>query len=567
MRQRAIVLGVLAAGGAAGIYSLAVARGTPAYSFAGTSPAGDAALLAAGFALVASGAAFGAWRPGSLAGPLLAAAGFAWFLPEWNNPGAGSALAFTTGLCLSATCAPLVAHAALAYPGGTLFRRIERGTIAASYAGGVLVLGIVPALFSNPAAAGCNDCPRNLVLVAGRDGLARDVTRVGVYAGLAWASALAALMLAALFRATTARQPVLAAGAVYSALVAATFAASLDRSFLSTGTLERRLWLGEAAALVGVACAVGWGRLRLRRARAAVARLVVELAHSPPPGGLRRLLATIVGDPELLLAYPLAHSTGLVDAEGRPVDPSARPARTSLVRNGRSVAVLLHARDLLDDEQLVDEVAAAASLALENERLQAEVRARVEELRASRARIVAAGDLERKRLERNLHDGAQQRLVALSLSLRLLRSQLPSDALRQAETELDEAILELRELAHGIFPAVLADAGLAVAVDALAEEGHVGIVVGPLPQGRFPPAIETAAYTVVAEAARTASGDIAVRGEERRGTLVVEVETDGDRGLDVVALEDRLGALEGRLAVEERTNGRVTIRAELPCAS
>jgi signal transduction histidine kinase len=557
MRQRAIVLGVLAAGVAVGVYSLRVARGTPAYSLAGTSAAGDAALLAAGLALVACAA----WRP------LLVAAGFAWFLPEWNNPGVGSALAFTIGLCLYAACGPLVAHAVIAHPGGAVPGRIARAAVAAAYAGGVLVLGVIPALFTDPVAAeGCNACPRNLVLVAGRAGFADDVTRAGVYAGLVWALALAGVSAAALVRSTSTRRPVLAAGAVYLGLVAATFAASLDRGFLSYGTLEHRLWLGEAAALVGVAGAVAWGRLRVRRARSAVARLVVELAESPPPGGLRGVLATIVGDPELVLAYPLAQG-GLVDGDGRRVDPAARPARTSLIRDGRPVAVLLHAPGVIDDAQLVDEIAAAASLALENERLQAEVRARVEELRASRARIVAAGDLERKRLERNLHDGAQQRLVALSLSLRLLRSRLPSPALRRAEAELDGAIVELRELAHGIFPAVLADAGLAVAVDALAEEGQIRIGVGPLPERRFAPAIETAAYTVVAEAARTARREIAVRGEEREGTLVVEVETDGDGALDVLALEDRLGALDGRLAVEHRGNGRVTIRAELPCAS
>jgi signal transduction histidine kinase len=219
-------------------------------------------------------------------------------------------------------------------------------------------------------------------------------------------------------------------------------------------------------------------------------------------------------------------------------------------------------------------VTAAARLALENERLQAEVRARLEELRASRARIVEASDAERKRLERDLHDGAQQRLVGLSLALRLLRSQLPAQAepetlarLDEAEAELREAIAELRDLAHGIFPAVLADEGLAAAVEALTEEARVPIRLRGLPGARFEPLVETAAYTVVAEAERAATRGLAVRAEQSADCLVVEVEADGvGDGLDLVGLEDRVGALEGRLAVE-REGGRVTIRAELPCAS
>ena len=366
----------------------------------------------------------------------------------------------------------------------------------------------------------------------------------------------------------------LLAGSAYLGLVAATFGNSLGRGFLEPGALDRRLWFGEAAALAAVVAGAGWGVARARRARTDVARLVVELAQSPPSGGLQTALAGIVGDPALVLAYPLDGSERLVDAHGRPVEPPPEAERTTLVRDGTPVAVLAHAPGLLDDEQLVDDVTAASRLALENERLQADVRARLEELRGSRARIVAAGDAERKRLERDLHDGAQQRLVALSLSLRLLRSQLrhadPETVswLDAAESELDAAIAELRELAHGIFPAVLADGGLAVAVQALAEEGQVPIRIGDLPKGRFPPAVETAAYTVVAEAARIATRGLAVHGEQRGDALVVEVEMhDDDGALDRGALEDRIGALDGRLGIEHGEAGRVTILAELPCAS
>jgi signal transduction histidine kinase len=304
-----------------------------------------------------------------------------------------------------------------------------------------------------------------------------------------------------------------------------------------------------------------------------VARLVVDLAQAPPPGGLRDALAGIVGDPGLELAYPLAGSDRLVDAHGRPVTLSPEMQETALVRDGRPVAVLAHTPGLLDDRELVEELASAARLALDNERLQAVVHARVDELRRSRARIVATGDAERKRLERDLHDGAQQRLVALSLSLSLLRSQLRETrggeavaVLDEADAELREAIAELRNVAHGIFPAVLADDGFAAAVEALREEARVPIRIRRLPEGRFDPGAETAAYTVVAEAARAAAGPVSVDAERSGRSLLVAVQaTDGS--LDVVALEDRVRALDGRLQVAHETDGRITVRAELPCGS
>jgi signal transduction histidine kinase len=231
--------------------------------------------------------------------------------------------------------------------------------------------------------------------------------------------------------------------------------------------------------------------------------------------------------------------------------------------------VLLHRSDLVDNLELVEEVASAARLALENERLQAEVRAQLEDLRSSRARIIEAGDAERRRLERDLHDGAQQRLVGLSLALRLLRAQLGTDQdqkltrrLDEVDAELHRAVGELRELAHGIHPVVLSDEGLAAAVEALAEATPAPLRIGAVPQQRFPAAIETAAYLVVAEAAN--AGAARVSATKRDGALLVDVETEAEpQGL--VDLEDRVGALDGRVTVERAPGGGVRIRAEIPC--
>jgi len=559
------VLGIAALGLALGAFSLRVARDHPGYWFAGDSAVGAIALLGAGWAILACGLAV-CLRGVRPAGLLLVATGLAWFLPEWNNPGVRSALAFTMGLCLYAACPPLAAHALFAYPRGKLASPTERAGVAISYVGGVLVLGVLPALFFDPRAEGCGACPPNLVLVADRAELADDLTHVGVYLGLGWAVALVTLGAVRLARGSAANRPVMAAGVAYLGCVAATFALSLDRGAISNGTAERRLWLGEAAALVAVALAIAWSWLRGRRARSAVARLVVDLAQSPPPGGLRDALAGIVGDPGLVLVYPVAPGR-LVDARGIPAKPAPGQQRTSLIRERNVVAVLGHAPGLLDDEQLVDEVTTASRLALENERLQAEVRARVEELRASRARIVEAGDAERKRLERDLHDGAQQRLVGLALSLRLLCSRLAIPELERAEAELRLAVEELRELAHGIFPAVLVDEGFAAAVEALAEDTRVLVHIEGLPEGRLPAAVETAAYTVVAAGADAARSRLVVGATVTEGVLAVDLETDAIEGLDTVGLEDRLGALDGRLAVGPGADGRSWIHAELPCAS
>ncbi len=577
MGRRAIVAGVALAAVAAGVFTARVAGDDSAYSFARSSTVGIVALLGAGWLLVAIGLASWSRRRHASFGLLLSAAGFTWFLLEWNNPAIDSALAFTFGVALGVACPALIAHAMLLHLGDRFASVFDRPVVVFAYVANVLVLGVLPALLSDPRANGCAECPGDLLAVGDYPEGAAHLQRIGVYLGLAWSSAAAALMLWKLVWSSGATQragwPILLAGALYFAVVAATFEAWRRDGFLATAAAERRLWLGEAAALSAIALTAGWGMARVRRARSAMARLVVELARSTPAGSLRDVLADTVGDPALALAYPIDGSERLVDADGRPVDFAAHHDRTWLVREGHAVAVLAHASGALDDEDLVEEVTRAARLGLEHERLQAEVRARLADLRASRARIVAAGDAERRRLERDLHDGAQQRLVGLSLSLRLLRLQLASVAdsevlarLDEAARELTKATVELRELAHGIFPAVLADEGLAAAVEALAEEGRLPVSIRGLPEERFPPAVETAAYTVVVEASRIAAGGITVHAERIGEALVIEVETQPET-LDLVELEDRIGAVDGRLTVERRTAGNVTVRAELPCAS
>jgi signal transduction histidine kinase len=304
-----------------------------------------------------------------------------------------------------------------------------------------------------------------------------------------------------------------------------------------------------------------------------VARIVSELGEAPPPGSLESALAKAIGDPGLRIAYWLPTSRRYVDGRGHPVEePVAASGRavTPLVRDGRRVAQVTHAGAVADLER---QIGAAVRLALENERLQAEILAQLHDLRVSRTRIVETGDAERRRLERDLHDGAQQRLLALSYDLRLARAGAEAEGdvataslLAEATGDAQAALGELRELAHGIHPAILTEAGLEPALATLADAAPVAVEIGETAGERYPASVETAAYLVVAEAiddaAQRGASYAAVSALQDDGRLVVKVDDDGsERTSTMIHLADRIGAIGGSLAVEP-----TTLRAEIPCA-
>ena len=180
--------------------------------------------------------------------------------------------------------------------------------------------------------------------------------------------------------------------------------------------------------------------MRIPRTRARVARLAGELGDAPPPGRLREALASALGDPDVDVLYPRPDSRQLIDADGRPAVPAASArAVCRVIRRGRPLALVLHDPALVDERELARALGSAARLAVENEALRAEALAQLRELRDSRARIVEAGDAERRRLERNLHDGAQQRLLALSYDLRLARAGAAGDGDEKLVALLDAA--------------------------------------------------------------------------------------------------------------------------------
>jgi signal transduction histidine kinase len=339
------------------------------------------------------------------------------------------------------------------------------------------------------------------------------------------------------------------------------------------------LWIG-GCSLITVPVAFLAGLLRSRLARAGVADLFRDL-RSIGPVELQATLGRVLGDPQLLLAFP--HGDGLIDADGRPVDLAdvdADRAVTPVDRDGERVAVLIYDRSLEDDPELVEAIGVAAGVALENRQLHAEVTARLAELQASRERIVTAADAERRRIERNLHDGAQQRLVTLALQLSLIRREIQRDPkeaeqlVSSASDELALSLEELRELARGIHPAAL-EHGLDVALDALAGRAAVPTTVLADDGPRLPEPVEFAAYFVASEAlanvAKHAHASAVMISLQRSGNeVVVTITDDGVGGADLTrgtglqGLTDRVEALGGRLGVSSPAEGGTAVTATLP---
>ena len=327
---------------------------------------------------------------------------------------------------------------------------------------------------------------------------------------------------------------------------------------------------------IGVVWGIAWSRLH----RPLASELVVDL--STEAADMRARLARTLGDPTLELVYRLDDGR-YVDAAGQGVELHDDDDRavTALALGGEEIAVLVHDPALLDEPGLVESVRATAGLVLENERLAAQVRYQLVEVRASRARIVAAGDAERRRIERDLHDGAQQRLVALSVTLGLEATRADdgaAGAFSRAQDEIEQVIAELRELARGIHPTLLRDEGLEAAVASLARRTPVPVAVGSSVAVSIPDSVALAAYFVVAEAlanvAKHASAtEASVVLEHDGAALSVTVHDNGiggarlEPGAGLAGLRDRLDALDATLAIDSPPRGGTTIRAEFPCVS
>ena len=488
---------------------------------------------------------------------------------------------FIFGLLFIALQWALLYHMLLAFPGGMLQSGLERLLVAGMYFSAVVVHP-VQVLFMDTARAGF---PENVLLVDANRDLSSTLSRSRYWFAVVLIAALL-VILARRWRAAGGMQrhalaPVLVSGGAVMVLLGVWYAALLahaDQGFVD-GLEEARY-----VVLATVPFAFLFGLLSTRVAGAtAVSEVVASLGDPSRRGPICKVLADALDGTSLELAY--------LDSAGEWVDPYSRgpveippdgPDRvvTPVELDGERVAVIMRNPLLEDQRELVQAVVATTQLALENERLGNELRAKIDELSASRARIVESGDAARRRLERDLHDGTQQRLVSLALSLRILRSRIDDpDAVRELEaarTELDAALAELRELARGIHPSVLSDRGLDAALDGLAHRAPLPVELEATPGERLPDSVESAAYFVVAEAltnvAKYAQASHAsVNVTRDNGAVQVEVADDGVGGADPAAgtglrgLLDRVSALGGGLEIDSLPGRGTTVRATIPC--
>jgi signal transduction histidine kinase len=541
--------------------------------------------LAVLFALVGgSFAAFGlvAWRrrPDSHSGALMTATGFAFFvsplLGQLSSPLAFTVMALVVDVWIFFFVALLLTF----LTAGRLQPGFDRWLVTA-YAVPLVILQIGWMLVAE-LDEGSDIRGQNLLLAFPDEDLAHviDRTQRGLLALLCGATVV--VIVSRWLRATGPRRRALLPS-VAGAFALSCFTALLVNDLVSGARSEFLLWCA-ACSLVAVPAAFLAGLLRSRLARGGLTQLVRDLG-SARGAELEQALAKTLGDPGLRVAYWLPEYDAYADAAGQPVElpaPGGELAVAAVEQEGRRVAALIHDASLADDPELLEAVTAAAAIALENAHLHAESAARLADLRASRERIVTAGDAERRRLERDLHDGAQQRLVAISLQLRLLQNRLGDDPSAEqlvttASEELALSLGELRELARGIHPAVL-EHGLAAALDGLAARSTVPTTVTFAPPDRLPEQVELAAYFVASEAlanvakySRARNVTMHVR---RSGELAtIEIADDGiggaddSRGTGLRGLADRVEALDGRLRVTSPPGEGTTVVAELPCGS
>lgn len=555
--------------GVFGLGALAIVRSAPAYSPIGDSVVLAIVMLLAGWFLFLAAFLVSANGRPSVA-PYLAAAGVAWFAAEMASPASGSTLVFTFGLVFSLACPCFVGWAMLAHPEGRLDGKWSRLAVAAALLTLIGSGGLVAAFFYDPVLTGCAGCPANLLLIESNTGVSLSAASLGLMLGAIACVAMMTLGILRVAKATPAGRRAISApvvsGVLYLALAAASLGRSSEQGFVGTSPFDRRLWLAQAVALTGFAAAFVWERVRLARSRSSLARLAVELGESDRAGTVRNGLARALGDQSLVIGYPVGDGR-LADASGTAVDSRFEGLEsTPVVSQGRTVAVLGH-RGLLTETELTAEIAPAVRLALDNERLRAEVNWRLGELQFSRKRVVEAMDHERRKLERDLHDGAQQRLITIALELGMLSGRAIDedpglvDSLDLARAEIQGVIDDLRELARGIHPVVLTDYGLGTALDHLAETSPTALTLSGVSNDRYPEPVETTVYRLVAESAKT--GPINVKLDRRADRLLVEVQAEAPPPT-LIELGDRVGAVGGRFEIGASGSGSKIV-AEIPC--
>ncbi|MFC6063526.1 sensor histidine kinase [Streptomyces ochraceiscleroticus] len=535
----------------------------------------------AGVTFVWSGVVLRLRRPANATGRWMILVGFTWYIGDLQL--SDNAALFALGFCCFYLSYAALSHLVLALPSGRLRNRYERGVAALLYTMPLVTQGVRYVVEYPPQPQQWGDPQGRYSVWAS----------IGSVFGLALTALTAALVVR---RWATAGRPVRRAYApvwttmfaLGGVVVAATFAALLDAPL----GLQKMTLLAYALCMIVTPVALAGGLVRVRMARVRVADLVVRLEESAEPEAVRAAIAEALGDPALELWFPRPPTEGhpgagylRTDGAASDVLPGDGRGVTPVVRRGQPLAFLVHDPALREQRPLVDTVLAAAGLALDNARLLAAQRAQLEEIRASRARIALAGDAERQRIQRDLHDGIQHKLLVISILVDRARAAGAAEAgddgqrpdLASAALYLTEVLHELRALAEGISPPILVEEGLAAAVEALAERGPLP-VLACIPHRRWPDHVERTAYFVITEALANTykhaeATQVRIRADDEPDRLVVEIADDGiggadpARGTGLRGLEDRVGALDGRLHVNSPPRAGTRLVVELPCAS
>jgi signal transduction histidine kinase len=553
--------------------------GEPVTTYAAALPAARVGDLVAGLALIAAGGLAATQPRTRLLGMLSLLAGLAWFGADWEGAESARPILRSLGALVTPFTLVFIFHLVLAAPDGRVRSPAARVGIVAAY----VVVGCVTvarAALRDPLLdLDCwRNCTDNSFLIHSDAGLASALDQVMLWSALAIAFGVIAFGWRRLVGATgpgrRAMLPVIGPALLVFASEA-TYAITLLRTQLEDPdrTGFAAIFVARSVSYTTLALGLAWTVLRVSRTRARLTRLADDLGEAPRPGQLRDTLAAGLGDPGVDVLYPRRGSGELIDANGHAAEPPAADRAVARIARGDSpLALVLHDPALVNEPELGRALGSAARLSVENEALRAEALAQLHALQNSRGRIVETADAARRRLERDLHDGAQQRLLALSYDLRVARAGAASESndelvsmLDAAAAETDTALEELRDLAHGIYPAILTEAGLAPALATLADEAPLPVELGALPPERFPAAIERTAYLLIDEAIADAAGRgatwLGVRIRRDADRLVVAAEDDGmPRGGRLRHLADRVGAFGGSFEVAD-----TELRAEIPC--
>ena len=558
------------------------------YARTGASAVAIGRDLAIGWAFLGGGLL--AWQrwPDNACWRLVVAEGFAWFVP--NLRGSGIPVLFAISTVLAPLNDMIMFHLVAAFPTGRLREGWRRRLVAGGYAG-ALVAGLAYLLIDDPATDwspfACSSCNENVLLLFHGPWPFWAAIVLGTVEASAIAVVIVALVVRHWAKSTPAARRLTAtrwsAWAGCAVMIATDGARELPLPLTAAGWSALD-WVNALSQLAIPLCLLA-GAAWAQTAGAAVGDLLVEIERRMPAGDLGPTLARALGDPSLQLAIWRPELVAYEDAQGRrvslPVEEKDRVTRL-VTGSGQPLAAIVHDRALADLPRLVASAGAAIRLGLENERLRDELESRLREVLESRARIVEAADAARRQTERDLHDGAQQRLLGVGMLLEKLEAELgkraPSAALAvagQARRELRTAVAELRELARGIHPEILSQAGLVAALPALANRcpGDVKVTVSC---GRCQPSVEMTAYLVVSEGlanvakhARASTVSVSVR--QHDGRLALEIADDGvggailEEGTGIRGLAHRVAAQGGTLRLDSPVGGGTRMVVELPC--